>query len=98
MIQVGSVGLVFRATFLDQDGAPLDLSEAESVTFYFTKPKHLATLEKSATVAGDGTDGQAQYVAVAGDIDRDGRWRVSGVARMNNGDVWPTDAHYFTVN
>lgn len=94
-IYPGVIGLAFRASFLTADGEPYDLRDAISVTLLFRGPKSVEEFVKTPTIADDGT--YAEYLTVEGDIDRDGKWKVQGLATDAEG-RWPTDVHTFQVD
>lgn len=84
-IHVNDVGTAFRASFVDEEGEVIDLSAATAVKMWFEKPSETdggdpETVEFDAELYTDGTDGIAQYVTEAEDLDRAGGWRVQGVA------------------
>ena len=95
-IFTGTVGFVFRATVKDDTGAIVDLSAASELAFAFRQPNMVGAERRIATPTTDGTDGRMQYTTEAGDLDRDGRWKVQGFARIG-GVVVPTSIHSFTV-
>lgn len=78
-LRVGDVGATLRLTFLDQDGTPINLAAASTKQIKLRSPAGVAKT-KTATLAGDGTDGVVQYLTVAGDIDEAGVWRIQGYA------------------
>lgn len=81
-IHVGAVGLIFRRT-IKIDGAVVDLSEATTKQFIFRKPDG-SLLPVDAVWTNGGTDANAEYVTVAGDIDQVGEWRLQARLVMPN--------------
>lgn len=78
-IFVGDIGTVLRVQAV-QDGAAVDISSANASNkriFYITKPDDDATeITRNPVFFTDGTDGYAQYVTVAGDLDIAGLWEL----------------------
>lgn len=71
---IGSVGVKFQATLVDQDGTALDISGATTKEILFLAPDG-GTLSKAATFGSDGTDGVMYYLTVAADLDEVGSWQ-----------------------
>lgn len=73
-VQQGSVGVALRARMIDQDGNPVDLTGAGTLSI-LARPPRGATKVFAATVVGDAPNGVLEYVtAAAGDLDSFGRW------------------------
>lgn len=76
-IHVGDVGTEFIATLKNPEGDVIPLGGATGLKMFFERPD-ATVVEKTAVLYTDGTDGKIKYVAIAGDLNADGSWRVQG--------------------
>ena len=81
-----TVGLVFRGTFLDDDGIVVDISSATAKKVIFKKPDR-TTVEKDAEFDGNGTDGKLKYTTGEGDIDQPGTWQSQYYVELSTNPV-----------
>jgi hypothetical protein len=93
-IHVGDIGTVFEVTLQDCD-VPLDVSTATEQIIYLLKPDG-TLLEKDSVFTTDGTDGKIQYVAIAGDLDQEGSWKIQAKVTLPSGS-WSSDIDKFKV-
>ena len=80
-IQVGDIGTAFRIRVMD-DGVLVDISSCTTKHIIFKKPDGTVVIE-DADFYTDGTDGYMQYVAVTGDLDQAGKWKIQGYVEFN---------------
>jgi hypothetical protein len=73
-IHVGDIGMAFRATAVDQDGVPINVSNY-TIKFLFKKPDG-TVVQKNGSFVSDGIDGKVQYITLAGDLDQKGTWKM----------------------
>lgn len=73
-VQQDSVGVVFRAELIDQDGKAINLDGLTVRELVFLPPRGAARV-RTAQVIGEPVNGVLEYVSVEGDIDQFGRWR-----------------------
>jgi hypothetical protein len=99
MPNLGDIGTIFRKTIKDQDGVVVNISTATTKELIFTKPDG-TQLTKTAVYTTDGTDGKIQYVAVAGDLDLEGKWGYHGhvIIPGGNGGDWESTRTPFVVS
>lgn len=72
-------GVVIRLTITkESDNTALDISSATTRQILIEKPSGGTALTKTATLTGDGTDGQMEYATISGDLDEAGRYEVQG--------------------
>lgn len=95
-IYKGAIGLPFRATIRDENGAAIDVSMASQIEFAFRPPNSMASIRRPATFVTDGSDGKIQYATVDGDLSRAGTWYVQAFVTEGS-EYWPTATHRFTV-
>lgn len=88
IIHNGDVGTIIRLTITDKDGAPIDVSGATDMKFFFAKPDK-EKMNKDAEFNTDGTDGKLKCKLGALDLDQVGRWQVQAWAGFS-----PTDKYY----
>lgn len=74
---VGDIGTIFEVTITDRDGVAINLATASTLSIIFAKPSG-ATVTKTATLSGDGTDGKIRYASIADDLDVPGVWQLQG--------------------
>ena len=79
-VHLDDIGTVFRVTAVE-DGTPVDISTQTALTLTFKKPDG-TTVEQTATLTGDGTDGQFEYESVSGDLDQQGTWKIQGAITL----------------
>jgi hypothetical protein len=75
-IVVDDFGTIFRITVQECIAdvlTPVDISGATALSFVFKKPD-ATTITTVPVYTTDGTDGQIQYVTLAGNIDQAGVW------------------------
>lgn len=80
-IHVNDVGTAIEFAFVDEQGAVLSLASATALYAWFQRPD-LTTVEKTAELITDGTDGLARYVSEELFFDQAGTWRAQGVAHF----------------
>lgn len=93
-VHTADIGTIFRATITDQDAA-VDISSASVRQLKFLKPSGVV-LTKTAVLTGAGTDGQMQYVSIAGDLDESGLWSAQAYLEIGTG-KWHSDWFEFRV-
>ena len=93
-VRLNDIGTAFRATIRDEDDAVVNVSGG-TFTMRFRKPDG-TTVDKTATLVTDGSDGQIQYVSQSGDINQAGEWRVQGVVTLTT-NTWRTAHKRFNV-
>ena len=78
------VGQVVRLPFTirDQDGLIVDVSTASVMTLTL-KRVGAASVSKTLTLTGDGTDGEVEYTTTAADLDSPGIWRLQGIVTIS---------------
>ena len=93
---VGNVGTVFRAKVVDQDGKPVDISAASTLTFKWKAPD--GTVDShTASLSTDGTDGLCQYTTTsAADLDQAGTWEWQVFADWGTNE-WHSSTKTFDV-
>jgi hypothetical protein len=79
-VRIGDIGTYITATITD-DGVALDISTANAVKMYFTKPSG-AVVEKIANFDSDGKDGKIRYNADVGDFDEVGLWEFQAYVEI----------------
>lgn len=93
-IHVADVGTIFVITFYEDD-VVLDISSALEKSVRFTKPD-LTTLDVDLDFVTSGSDGQAYYATVDGDLDQSGTWKLQGIIELPNG-LWHSNIARFKV-
>jgi hypothetical protein len=76
-VQVGDVGQVLAAVFLDDNEQPVDVSGASAVQIYVTRPD-LTTVALDGSYTTDGVDGALQGETLADTFNAPGRYAVQG--------------------
>lgn len=94
-IHVNDIGTTLQLTFKD-DGAIVDISAASAITIMLKGPDDV-TLSKTGILVGDGTDGKAKYVTVAGDLSSSGTWKLQGKLVFSV-TTYYSDVHSFMVH
>lgn len=95
-IHSGDFGTVLNIQLLDGT-SPVDVSNASFVNIIFRKPSYPpTTYTRQATLVGDGTAGQVQYIPVSGEIDMLGTWQIQGYI-VNASGAWHSDVAVFKV-
>lgn len=103
-IFTNSVGIVFRDTFVDEDGTVVDVSGA-TVAMRFRYPDDATTIDASPVpvfdteAAGDGTDGKIKWTSGAAFFSAGGAgtWERQSKATLAGGAVLPGLIIPFTV-
>jgi len=95
-IHVGDIGLQFRVTIKDENGAVKDISYTTTRQFIFKKPDG-TTVTKTALFLTDGEDGILYYNTVDGDLNLEGRWTLQ-VRLVGTGSDKKTDVARFRVH
>lgn len=95
-IHVGDIGTTFRVTVVEND-VVLDVSTSLTRTLYFKKPDE-TVVGQTAVFTTDGTNGQIEYVAVSGDLDQAGVWRLQALLTFAGGTRWSAEVGRFTVH
>lgn len=105
----GDKGTLFELEFRDGekidgkelDLAPLDISGAAEIIFYFKKPDGSVVTKKKSlgeiTFSTNGADGKAQYVAAAEFLNIVAEWEFQGWVQLADGSEHFTDTVGFTV-
>lgn len=79
--RVGEVGVVFRVSFVDQDGAPVSLTGAATLELRFQSPKGVAKQLTAVAVSGTTlAEGQIEAATTVGFLDEVGWWKLQGHA------------------
>lgn len=95
-IQKNDEGTEFRIEVLDHNGNVLDISNQSSLSVTFKKPSG-TTVEKTASLVNDGTDGLIQYTTEEDDLDEVGTWKIQAKVGSVNGS-WHTTLKSFKVH
>lgn len=74
-IMVNDIGTIFQITVKDEDDEAVDVSAATTKQILFRKPDG-TVLTKTASFVNSGTDGMIKWVAVSGDLDLPGMYRI----------------------
>jgi len=103
-IHVGDIGTTFRRTVQDGTTA-VDISGATVLQIHFRKPHWRnpitqnvvpeEVVKKTAVLTSGGTDGILEYVTIAADLDRPGKWHLQ-VYIVDTG-TWYSDWEPFDV-
>ena len=93
-LQQGDVGTEFLRYLRDQDGNPLDLTNA-TVTFRFKRPDDSAEDKTGEIVSA--TDGTVRYVATPDFLDAEGEWSFQVIVVYDTNNTWRTGVTTFTV-
>lgn len=73
-IHVDDIGVIFEITLQDADGI-FAIDGATTLEITFLKPDGITDLQ-TAILSTDGLDGKLRYVAVSGDLDQKGDWKL----------------------
>lgn len=91
-VRLNDVGTRFNFTIkecIDDVLTVVDISGADSIEIYFTKPEvdgvPGAVIPKIGVISSGGTDGKCHYITVTDDMDVEGSWLVQGKAIMTPG-------------
>jgi len=74
LIRVNDVGTIFRFTLSDSNANPVDLATASLIEVVLLPPDGVIKT-RTASVYGTPTNGVAQYLTIAGDINQIGKWK-----------------------
>lgn len=86
--QANDVGVVLELTITkESDGTALDISSATTRQILLKPPRGGATVTKTATLSGAGTDGKMRYVTEAGVLSAAGTWKIQGRVVIGSLDV-----------
>lgn len=94
-IFAGDEGTLFRLFVCNCD-VPLPLKDNLSLEMIFERPDKTSFL-REAVLSSDGLDGGMQYIAVQGDLNQVGQWRVHGRVTLSTG-RWYTDIAKFKTH
>jgi hypothetical protein len=94
-VHVDDVGTRFLATIKDC-GDVVNVSGASYLTFTFKKPDD-SSINRTASIYTNGTDGKIYYDTVAGDLDQAGLYKLQGRVALASGTYY-TDIYSFQVN
>lgn len=95
--RVGEVGVVFRGSFVDQDGAVIDLSAATTMEIRLKGPSGQQRQLAAAFPAGDdGTQGRIEASTISTTLNQPGLWSWQGHA-SGPGYDWFSDDQTFQV-
>lgn len=75
-IHLDDIGTIFRVTAVE-GGSPVNISTQTALEIIFTKADG-TRVPKTAVLTADGTDGEFEYIAIAGDLDQVGNWQIQG--------------------
>lgn len=89
------IGTIIRYTIKNTQGVLVDLSTASVKQIRLRKPSG-GLLLKTATFTTDGTNGQIEYAAMAGDLDEVGWWTGEGFVSLPSGS-WTSSTDKFLV-
>lgn len=81
-IHVGDEGTRIILIVKDQSGAVVDIAGATDMKYIFKKPGVALSVEKTAVLLSDGSDGALLYVVEPGFIDVQGTWKVQAEATI----------------
>jgi len=95
-IHLNDIGTVIRVTLYDGSSV-VDVSNASTLQLLFKKPDN-TLLTKTAVLTGDGTDGQVQYITVAGDLNVMGKWAVQARIVDISSNEWKSSVSTFRVH
>ena len=98
-IMVGSTP-VFVFTFLDQNGAAMDISQADELNVYLTAPNggQLKKQKPDVAFVTDGTDGKIQYQCATANLSTPGKgWKVEAEAIKTGIYTWRQPPECFEV-
>lgn len=85
-LQEDCVGITLQVTFTERDGVtPVPLTGSPAVFMRFKNPVTGETVERTASVVGDGTTGTIAYVTTAEDLHEPGTWQFQGTANWGSG-------------
>ena len=94
-VHKSDIGTAFRVTVQDGETA-VDVSGATTKQIVFQKPSGTSVTQTAAFVT-DGTNGQIQYVTVAGDLNEAGKWIMQGYVVApgftNNSDIHQSEVY-----
>lgn len=94
----GTVGLLIQLTFVDQDGAPVDLN-AGTVEIVLKRPSGLANItypDASVTVSGVGNN-VGSITTLPTQTPSDGIYKAQGFLTIDANHIYPSSIHSFTV-
>lgn len=83
-VQQCEIGAEIEVDFLDENGDPIDISDATLKQINFKRPDG-STLCFIAEFKDDGEDGQLIYTTAAGDLEQAGWWSVQAYIELQNG-------------
>lgn len=103
-IFVDDEGTVFRLLIeevVNNVSNPVDISNQTAMSFIFEKPDgtlftRTPTFSQPPGAAGDGTDGQIEYLTLTGEIDEVGPWQLQAEVTLPTG-TWRTEVVRFRV-
>lgn len=95
-VQQNGVGIIFRATIKDQDGAAVDVSGSTTKEIVF-KDEQGSTTVKAAAYTSDGSDGRIQYATEVDVLSRPGNWEWQAHI-VKGSDDWYTAPATFVVD
>lgn len=94
-IHVGDVGTHLVVVFTS-GSLPEPVDTATTKEIWLEKPNG-TTVSKTAAFVTDGTDGQIEYITIAGDIDQAGTWKIQGYVEMAGGGIFHSKKGTFIV-
>lgn len=95
-IHLNDIGTQFKVTVQDCNSTAIDISDATNTDIIFKKPDG-NTVTKDAGFYTDGSDGIIRYVAVDGDINIIGSWKIQASITTPSG-TWSSDFQTFKVH
>jgi len=93
-VHQNDVGTVFRVTIYD-GSTVLDISGATTKSIIF-KDADGTIVTQDGTFTTDGTDGQLEYVTIAGDLTVLGKWKLQSYVVLPSGS-WKSNIVNFRV-
>jgi hypothetical protein len=84
-IHVGDIGVAIRVKLYDEKGGVLDVSTA-TIQLKLQPPSSPAFVVQ-ATYVNDGKDGLIQYITQAGDLNKQGFWRLQTIVNFPSGSL-----------
>lgn len=95
--QQNAIGVRIEAKFVDETGAPLDLTSAQAILLRFSTPGGRSKEFPATIVNPPGTDGLAEMFTTDGHMVPFGDWDIQGLVTFSGGDDLPSKPVAFIV-